>query len=128
MIAAVLDADVLASGFLGFTLETSTPGEVLRRWADDEFQIVVSSEILTELEAHAFASEYFQRRIPTPLQHYILASLRRRCLIVPLTAGIQGIASDPDDDHVLDDAVSAGVAYLVTGDRAAIEWWTTRSR
>lgn len=118
MIAAVLDANVLASGFLGFTLETSTPGELLRRWADDDFQMVVSHEILTELEDHACASDYFQQRLPMSLQHYILTSLRQRCQIVSLTSGIQGVASDPDDDHVLDAAVSAGVAYLVTGDRA----------
>lgn len=118
MIAAVLDANVLASGFLGFNLETSAPGEVLRRWADGEFQVVVSPEILTELEDHAFASDYFQKRIPASFQHHILTSLRRRCLIVSLAAGIQGFAPDPDDDHVLDAAVSADVAYLVTGDRA----------
>jgi predicted nucleic acid-binding protein len=69
------------------------------------------------LEAHAFASDYFRQRIPAPLQLQMLDSLRRRCRIVSLTARIQGVVSDPNDDHVLDAAVSAGVEYLVTGDR-----------
>jgi hypothetical protein len=30
VIAAVLDANVLASGFAGFTLQTSTTGELMR--------------------------------------------------------------------------------------------------
>lgn len=118
MIEAVLDANVLASGVLGFTLESSTPGEILRRWFDDEFQIAVSLEILSELEHHAFASAYFQVRVPEALQQFILTSLRRRCRIVTLTADIHGVVTDPDDDHVLDAAVSARVAYLVTGDGA----------
>lgn len=118
MIWAVFDANVLASGVLGFVLGTSTPGELLRRWFDGDFRLVISNEVLDELEHHVFASAYFRGRVPEPFQREILATLRRRYEVTALTAGIQGVESDPNNDHVLDAAVSKQSTHLVTGDQA----------
>jgi predicted nucleic acid-binding protein len=45
-----------------------------------------------------------------------LALLRRRGILVPITATVQGVATHPEDDLVLATVVSAGAHYLVTGD------------
>lgn len=46
-----------------------------------------------------------------------LASLRDDAIRTVLTAFITGVASHPEDDVVLDAAVSAAVGFLVTGDK-----------
>ena len=49
MIIAVLDTNVLASGFIGEDKPDSTPGELVRRWRANTFTLVVSEHILAEL-------------------------------------------------------------------------------
>ena len=61
MTRVVLDANVLASGFAGFTSQSSTPGELLRRWRRDEFAVVYSSSLLDELEK-TLGKPYFRQR------------------------------------------------------------------
>jgi predicted nucleic acid-binding protein len=64
VIVAVLDTNVLASGFFGLNKLESTPGELLRRWRGDAFTLVVSEPILAEL-AHVFRTPWFTHRLST---------------------------------------------------------------
>ena len=47
---AVCDANVLASGFIGFGRSESVPGEIPRRWRNADFTLIYSVELRTELE------------------------------------------------------------------------------
>jgi len=62
VIVAVLDTNVLASGFIGEDKLDSTPGELVRRWRVKSFTLVVSEHILAEL-ADTFTDPYFTRRL-----------------------------------------------------------------
>lgn len=113
---AVCDANVLASGFLGFTRHDSTPGEILRRWRAEQFTLVYSERLLQELE-RTFSKPYFQQR-RSPAQHQAALSLLvTYATLTDLTLPVNDVAPDPDDDHVLAAAISAKADYLVTGDR-----------
>jgi predicted nucleic acid-binding protein len=49
VIRAVLDSNVLVSGFSGEDEVSSVPGELIRRWRRDEFGLTVSHHILGEV-------------------------------------------------------------------------------
>ncbi|MDQ3695326.1 MAG: putative toxin-antitoxin system toxin component, PIN family [Chloroflexota bacterium] len=120
MIVAVLDTNVLASGFIGEDKPDSTPGELVRRWRVKSFTLVVSEHILAEL-ADTFTDSYFTRRLSAAAIIEALESLRLDGVIQPITVAVAGVASHAEDDVVLATALSAGAPYLVTGDRRLLE-------
>jgi putative PIN family toxin of toxin-antitoxin system len=116
VIVAVLDTDVLASGFAGLIEPESTPGDLLRRWRSGEFTLVVSEPILVELD-RVFGYAYFTRRLSAVETAAAVAGLRREALIQPVTVHDVGAATHPADDLILATAVNAQAQYLVTGDK-----------
>ena len=116
MLRAVLDTNVLASGFRGYGDERSTPGEILRRWSNGAFALVISEVILDELR-RTFADRYFAERLSAQQQAGNIELLRREAQVVPITHELHGIATHPEDDLILSTALSARADVLVTGDR-----------
>jgi putative PIN family toxin of toxin-antitoxin system len=116
VIVAVLDTNVLASGILGIARWQSTPGELLRRWQQDIYQIVVSEPILTEL-VRTLANPYFKSRLTPSDVETALATLHERGLRQSITVRVSGIASHSQDDAIVATALSAVAPYLVTGDK-----------
>jgi putative PIN family toxin of toxin-antitoxin system len=116
VINAVLDTNVLASGFIGLTDPESAPGELLRRWRNDAFTLVVSDPILTEL-TRVFSYPYFTRRLTATEIDAAFSLLRTEALNQPLTVDVVGVAAHPQDDLILATALSAEAQYLVTGDK-----------
>lgn len=113
MITAVLDTNVLASGFVS---HTGAPGQLLLSWTYGMFELVISESILTELE-RTFQNPYFRGRLASTQVVANLALLRREAIIIPITTQVQGVATHPEDDLVLATAESAHADYLVTGDK-----------
>ena len=60
MIRAVLDANTLASAAVAAS--GTTLAEITDRWVNEEYAVVLSTEILTELR-HTFIKPYFIRRL-----------------------------------------------------------------
>jgi putative PIN family toxin of toxin-antitoxin system len=116
VIAAVLDANVLASGLVNLAKPESPLGALLRAWAAGAFTVLVSDHILDEVE-RALQKPYFQRRM-TPQQIAAgMQAVRRQADIIVITAHVQDVATHREDDLVLATAVSADANYLVTGDK-----------
>lgn len=116
MIAAVLDTNVLVSGIVGQRRRPLTPpAAVVAAWRAGMFDLILSVDILTEVE-RTLQKPYFAQRISHNQRLRLLTVLRRRSRIVPLTKRLSGVASHPADDLILSAAVSAGADYLVTGD------------
>ncbi len=61
----------------------------MQRWIDGRFSLVTSAAVRDEV-SRTLEKPYFR---------------------------VEGVATHPEDDRVLEAAVSAGVDYLVTGDR-----------
>jgi uncharacterized protein len=112
VITAVLDANVLLSGFVH---EHGVPGQLLLAWIGRVYRLVISEAILVEV-TRGFQKRYFQQRLTPERIANNLALLRRRALLAPITAQVEGVATHPEDDLVLAAAVSAQADYLVTGD------------
>ena len=114
MIRAVLDVNVLASGSLK---APTPPGLLLDIWQAGSFRLIISEHILTNLQ-RALAKTYFRRRLTAAETNAFLALLRQEATLVPITALVQGVAPDAEDDLVLATALSGQANYLVTGDAA----------
>ena len=113
MITAVLDTNVLASGFVR---ANSTPGVLLALWSTSAYDLLISNVILKELNA-TFQQPYFRRYLSQELINANLLLLREEATVVPITVQVQGKATHPEDDLILATAVSAKADYLVTGDK-----------
>lgn len=115
MIRSVLDTNVLASGIVGFLNPRSIPGELLRLWRQDVFDLVLSDPIQEELE-RTLTTRYFKQHIHPEQVARVRQLLARYAIRVRITAQVQGVATHPEDDLILATAVSAKAQYLVTGD------------
>lgn len=117
MIRAVLDTNVLFSGIIGVTRETSTPGAIVRAWQAAAFELITSEHIRAEVQRTLTENPYFSSRLAAEDVTANLESLAADAIQAVVTVQVVGVASHPEDDLVLAAAVSAGADYLVTGDR-----------
>jgi len=117
MPVVVLDANVLAPGFLG---TTSVSARLIERWRQQHFALVVSEHLLAEL-VRTYADPYFQRRISPDRVERVLRLLRRRAILTELTVTVTGVATQPKDDLVLATGVSARASYLGTRDKQLLK-------
>jgi putative PIN family toxin of toxin-antitoxin system len=122
VIRAVLDANVLAPGFLS---GTSGAARLLDLWQRQAYELVVSEHLLDEL-AQTYADPYFRKRIAPVQVDHVLRLLRRRAIVTELTIAVRGVATQPEDDLVLATALSAGATYLATRDRQLLKLATYR--
>lgn len=110
MIWAVLDTNVLISGFMS---EAGPPGVILDRALNGRFQIVTSKALLDEL-ARKVASPKLSRYFDDPGGLVVLVSAV--AIVVEPRTQVR-IATDPDDDRLLEASIESGADFLVTGDK-----------
>lgn len=108
MILAVLDANVLVSGFPG---QHGAPAALIATWRDGRFQMIVSEPILDEL-AKAWQQPYWRSRISPRDAGAALALLRSKAIVSPVNIEVSGIATHPEDDLILATALSSGPISL----------------
>jgi putative PIN family toxin of toxin-antitoxin system len=113
MIRAVLDTNVLASGFAS---AGGTPGQLLTWWGAASYELVVSAHILQEVE-RTLAKPYFRERYGPNQAANALERLKQHAVMTAISVDVHGVATHPEDDLVLATAVSAWATMLVTGDR-----------
>lgn len=113
MIEATLDANVLVSGFVA---PKGVPGEILGRWGDLRFELVLSEHIIAGAE-RAWRKPYFRARFTADQVEHSIARLRADPIIVPPATTIVGVADDEEDDLVLATAVAGKATFVVTGDQ-----------
>lgn len=105
----VIDTNVLASGIFW----KGSPSRILERWAKDEVQVFTTLELLKEYQETL--EELDQSPGKTLARHWLLFVAQNSTIISPKTA--VKICRDPDDDKILDCALSAGAKYIVSGDK-----------
>ena len=116
VVRAVLDTNVLISGLARLDAWASVPGDILRRWLDDEFELIVSPDILAELD-RTWSKPYFRSHRSLPHVVGAEGAVRALAKVVLPSTTVSGVAPHPEDDLVLAAAVSAEADYLVTGDK-----------
>jgi putative PIN family toxin of toxin-antitoxin system len=113
VIRATLDVNVLASGF---PAPAGIPAQLIDRWSDLAYELVISEHILEGL-ARTWRKPYYQQRYRPEHVQQTLALLRSAATLVIPAATVHGVAADAEDDLVLATALAGDAGFLVTGDR-----------
>lgn len=112
-LVALLDTNVWVSAFLK---PSGPPGQVVSAWHNEAFTAVTSPAQLAEI-AEVLSRPRLSRRFAYPRRdieafvHLIAA----RAEIVSISGQLR-LCRDPDDDEILEAAISASSRYLVTRD------------
>ena len=119
MISAVLDANIIASGILGYSNSESIPGVLLRLWRKGKFSLVTSKHIRDEVK-NLLHKSYFTKHLSPQEISRIQALLQFQAKQVLITEEVHNVATSPEDDLIIATAISAKAGYLVTGDGSLI--------
>lgn len=110
----VLDTNTLASGALAFS--GSPASSILDAWREAVFILVVSEDIIAEL-TNTLSKPYFAARLTPENTASFLELVATSATIVGVEGAVEGIATHPEDDRILECAVAASASFLVTGDK-----------
>lgn len=106
---AFLDTNVVLAAYL-------TDG-VCRRLLSEaiagRFEAVVSIQVVSEMERHLKRDFH----VPAEDARRAVDHIGRVCRVVPVPENPPKVCRDPDDDGILAAAHTAGVVWLVTGDK-----------
>lgn len=110
----VLDTNVLVSAALK---RDGLPGQIVAQWMDGAFDLIVSPQLLAELEI-ALTRPKLSSRVTARAARELVAALRGDALIAddPPNAP-RVVRSDPGDDYLVALARAAGAHVIVTGDK-----------
>lgn len=104
----VVDTNVLVSG----AFWSGAPAEVLLRWAEGRFTLVVTEAIVDEYQ-RVLLDVSAGRRDDMAAKWVLLVSLHGHYTSVGRSVSA---ARDPSDDKFLECALSGGAGYVVSGD------------
>jgi putative PIN family toxin of toxin-antitoxin system len=108
----VLDANVYVSALLA---PTGSPAQILERWADGQFDVIVSPLLLAELE-RVLRRPKFKRSIPTLQVDALLGALAEEGISAADPEARPGTTPDPGDDYLVALARAANAECIVSGD------------
>jgi len=108
----VLDTNVWISGIFFWR---GIAAHVLRAWRDGRFDVLFTPQTLDEVYRLLRRKTLQFGAAPTLAEEWI-AYINVFAHIVQATGAAQGVCRDPDDDKLLDAAVSGGATILVSSD------------
>ncbi|PYM41493.1 MAG: putative toxin-antitoxin system toxin component, PIN family [Candidatus Rokuibacteriota bacterium] len=110
----VLDTQVLLRGALART--ESLTARIYEAWRADQFVLLVSEQILAEVDAVTMRPDVLRKLRVTPREaRAVLVRLQRRATLVRPDVAIR-MSRDPTDDKFLECAVSGEANYVVSAD------------
>ena len=113
---AVLDPNILIAALL---TPNGAPAQIVSRWLDGEFDLIVSDMLLAELE-RALAYPKLRARVTLAEADEFVALLRSRAGVATDPSVTPPRSKDPGDDYLLALAESER-AVLVSGDRHLLD-------
>lgn len=114
MITATLDTNIFISGMLGLHRPNSIPGEIVRKWRSGAFLSVTSVPLFDEVMT-TLAEPYFLARIVKDDRDLAIEALLKDARHVHPLGSVTGMATHPEDDLVIETAITGSVDFLVTG-------------
>ena len=109
----VLDTNVVVSAFLS---PTGTPAQILARWENQEFDLIISEPLLREYRRALNYERVAARHRMTPGEvEEVVDGFRQFAVLVEPTGALE-LPEDPDDAKVLECAVEGSAEYIVSGD------------
>ncbi len=119
MLKAVVDTNVIISGTI---LSCGNPFEVLEAWRRRKFALLISREIIAEVEAVLRRPKLFQKyRLTEDQLAGLFASFDEEAMVVPPVPIDPPAGIESADLKFLACAESGSADYLVTGDQALLD-------
>ncbi len=116
---AVLDTNVLVSAVLS---RAGAPGAILRAWREDRFQLITSAPLLDELRDVLARPRIVERHGWSPEERLLfIVAFDESAIVVTPDDELRVVDEDPDDDRVLEAAITGGVDYIVSGDHHLLD-------
>jgi putative PIN family toxin of toxin-antitoxin system len=109
----VIDTNVFVAGIFW----TGPPAAVLRAWREGRIKIILSPAILDEYQRVALE---LSRQFPSIDLSPIIELLTVGSRMVPDSALLEAVCSDPDDDKFVAAALAGDAKFVITGDRALL--------
>ena len=106
----VLDTNVFVSG----VFFSGPPYQILRAWRNQEFQIVISLEILDEY--YRVGEELFDQ-FPEADLNPILELITTKSELIEAALLDEAVCDDPDDDKFFACAIAGGANLIISGDK-----------
>lgn len=115
----VLDTNVIISALLS---SQGNPAEIIRRWEAGEFDIATSPPLLKELE-RALNYERGQTYLKLSQEeiNQFLNHFQATAITVEPQISLEIVKKDPYDNRVLECALAAGAAFILSGDEHLLE-------
>ncbi len=110
---AVLDTNI----FISAVLFGGNPGEVYRMGIKGLFDLVVSADILQEVEECLVQKFLWE---PNKSQAFV-SQIKRVATVINVQEQVPEVCRDPQDDHVLAAALQEEADYIVSGDKDLLE-------
>lgn len=110
----VVDPGVLVSARISFGGQGATAG-VLLAWFEGRFEMIVSEELLGELEQVMLRPKFHRYTTPEEVTEYV-ELLRRTAILKSGPAVSRSLTPDPKDDYLVALSRSSGAHFLVAGD------------
>jgi putative PIN family toxin of toxin-antitoxin system len=106
----VLDTNVFISG----VFFKGPPYQILKAWRNQEFQIVISLEILDEYHR---VGEELSAQFPEVGLDPILELFATKAELIEAALLDEAVCDDPDDDKFFACAIAGGANFIVSGDK-----------
>ena len=114
LLMVVPDTNIFVSGTI---LSYGVPFEILRSWQRQEFILVTSEAIISEIQRVLRYPRIRNKYSVTEEDIWrLMTSLHRDAIVTLGSYEVRGVPSDPDDDKFLACALEAQADYIVTGD------------
>jgi len=115
----VLDTNVIVSALLS---ASGPPAEIIRHWEADQFEVVTSPPLLSELE-HALQYPRVKKHLKSSPDEVaaLVARFIRVATVVQPRLTLEVVEDDPPDNRVLECAITGGAAYIVSGDKHLLQ-------
>jgi uncharacterized protein len=117
VLRVVLDPGVLVFAVL---TDSGPPAEILDRWREGEFDLVVSPKLLHELEDVLLRPKFRDVASEDEARAYVEA-LAREGILVRDPEEVRAITADPGDDYLVALAIPVGADAIVSGDKHLTE-------
>lgn len=119
MIRAVLDANVFVSAVI---TATGNPARIFDAWHAGQIDLVVSPDILDELERVLHYPRIAKRnRLSAERIRGFIEDLARLAILTPGKLRLAVIEEDPSDNRYLECAVEGEAEYIVSGDQHLLD-------
>ena len=112
MVRVVLDANVVVSSVL---IQVGNPAIILKMLISGEIQNSTTPEIIDEIK-DVLERPRISKRINPLDQEFILHAFEEFSEKINPGITFAEVKDDPDDNKILECAVSAGVSYIISGD------------